>query len=457
MRGAKLKAGQLGLLAQRVSDGRVLAAVDPRRPLIPASTVKLITTACALERLGPTHTFHTRWLAEARPDAAGVLHGDLWIVGGGNPLLRSEDLWVALRELRAIGVRQVRGDVIVDDSLFEPAGYPATWPTRRVPDPYDAPQGAMALAWNSVEVIVRPGARVGEPASVETFPLLDVTRVVNRVRTDRRTSVRVDLLAETDSAAGGILLRGTIGLDGKPDRTWVHLGNPTKVAMRAVGELLGEVGVEVSGELVQGNAPDGLTELVVHRSPPLTHIAAAVNKYSSNFGAEMLTRGLAVAAGETPGTTGAGVAELLGCLESWDVPRTGVRLADGSGYSRGSRLTAEALVSVITAGLEHPEWGREWIVSWPRAGGDGSLERRLREHRGRIRAKTGTLRGVSSLAGLVRTRDDELVAFALLVNARPGGAPVGPWLVDRLADALVTSLDRISRERQPPSPKSRED
>jgi D-alanyl-D-alanine carboxypeptidase/D-alanyl-D-alanine-endopeptidase (penicillin-binding protein 4) len=83
-------------------------------------------------------------------------------------------------------------------------------------------------------------------------------------------------------------------------------------------------------------------------------------------------------------------------------------------------------------------------VSWPRAGGDGSLEQRLEEHRGRLRAKTGTLRGVSSLAGLVRTADGRPVAFAMLVNARPDGAPVGPWLVDRLTDALISSLDRLS-------------
>jgi D-alanyl-D-alanine carboxypeptidase/D-alanyl-D-alanine-endopeptidase (penicillin-binding protein 4) len=444
LREAGVKAGQLGLLARRVDDGRVLVAIEPERPLIPASTMKLVTTACALERLGPAHTFDTRWLARSRPGAEGTLAGNLWIVGSGNPLLRAEDMWVALRELRAVGVRKITGNVVVDDSLFEPAGYPESWPDRRVPDPYDAPQGAMALAWNSVEVIVRPGARIGTAASVETFPLMGVARLVNRVRTDRRTSVRVDLLPDTEASPGGILLRGTIAAGGGPYRSWVHLGDPTRVAMNALGELLAEVGIEVEGKLVRGNAPEELVELVVHRSPPLTQIASAVNKYSSNFGAEMLARSLAVAAGKTPGSTAAGLDELRTCLSEWDVPLAGVRLSDGSGYSRSSRLTARALVELVLAGARRPEWGREWIVSWPRAGGDGSLEQRLEEHRGRLRAKTGTLRGVSSLAGLVRTADGRPVAFAMLVNARPDGAPVGPWLVDRLTDALISSLDRLS-------------
>lgn len=441
LRDAGVSRGQVGLLAVRVDDGRVLAALDPRRPLIPASTMKLLTTACALERLGPAHTFDTRWLAAGRPDASGRLKGDLWVVGSGNPLLRAEDLWVALRELHAIGVRRIEGDLVVDDSLFEPPGYPSAWPDRRVPDPYDAPQGALALAWNSVEVIVRAGEQIGSQAQVTTFPLLDVARIVNRVRTDRRTAVRVDLLRATEDQPTGILLRGTVRADGAPYRSWVHLGDPTHVAMEALSELAAGVGVEVQGRVRRGRTPDGLESLVTHRSPPLARIAGAVNKYSSNFGAEMLLRGLAVAAGHAPGSIEAGLGELRGCLSGWDVTNERLRLADGSGYSRRSRLTARALVDVILAGLERPEWGPEWIVSWPRAGEDGSLERRFDELAGRLRAKTGTLSGVSSLAGLLRTRDGSRVAFALLVNARADGAPVGPWLVDRLVLSLAADLD----------------
>lgn len=437
---AGVKAGQVGLLAERAGDGEVVAALAPDRPLIPASTMKLLTTACSLDRLGVAHTFDTRWLARARPEPSGVLSGDLWVVGGGNPLLRAEDLWVALRELHALGVRRIAGDVVVDDTLFEPPGYPEPWPDRRVPDPYDAPQGAMALAWNSVEVIVRAGDGLGEPAQIDTFPLLDVARVVNRVRTDRRTSIRVDLLRARGDEPLGILLRGTVRSDGPPYRSWVHLGHPTDVATEALAELMRGVGIAVEGGFRRGTAPDDAETLVRHRSPPLTQIVSAVNKYSSNFGAEMLLRSLAVASGHAPGSTAAGVLEVRECLGDWGVATGGLRLADGSGYSRRSRLTARSLVDTIKAGLASPTWGPEWLVSWPRAGEDGSLERRLERLSGRLRAKTGTLSGVSALAGTLRAPDGEPIVFALLINARADGAPVGPWLVDRLIESLASSL-----------------
>jgi serine-type D-Ala-D-Ala carboxypeptidase/endopeptidase (penicillin-binding protein 4) len=449
MREAGMKPGQLGLLAVDAETRQVLAAVAPDQPMIPASTIKLVTTACALERLGPAHRFETRFLAAARPAPGGLLAADLWIVGGGNPLLRSEDLWVALRELHAVGVRTIAGDVVLDDSLFEPPGYPAGWPRRRVPDPYDAPQGALALAWNSLEVIVRPGAAVGAPAQVETFPLRDVATLVNRVRTDRRTAVRVDRLAERAGEPGGILLRGTIAVGGKPDRTWVHLDDPTAVAAAAVGELLADVGIALAGEVRTGSGRDDLLELVVHRSPPLSQLVAAVNKWSSNFGAEMLTRGLAATAGGPPGTTSAGVAELRACLAEWKVSDLGAQLVDGSGYSRSNRLTARTLTDLILAAGNHPQWEAEWIASWPRAGEDGSLKSRLRSHTGRLRAKTGTLNGVSTLAGRAIAPDGHPIAFAILVNGRPQGAPVGPWLADRLADALMRAIERLASAERP--------
>ena len=450
-----LRAQRVGILAVDGSTGKVLAAVHPDRPLVPASTVKLLTLACALHRLGPARRLETAFLARSRPGADGVLRGNLWIRGGGNPLLRVEDLWAALRELWALGVSRIEGDVVLDDRLFEPPGRPASWPRRRVVDPYDAPQGALSIAWDSVEVIVRPGSRPGTPADTRLFPLAHPCRVVSRVRTGpagSRPRVRVQL---REDGAGVLVLSGTIPAGGDPWRRWVHLGHPGEVAAAAIRELLDRAGIRLAGEVRRGPVPgDGdLVEILVHESPPLADLAKAIAKHSSNYGAEMLTRLLAVEVGGTrPGTTGAGVAVLRACLDELGVPRRGVRLVDGSGFGRENRLTARALVALLQAATTHPAWGPELLVALPRAGEDGSLRERLVAWRGRVRGKTGTLRGVAALAGradLPGAGQDtgRTVLFAVLLNRADGASPVGPAEVDRLVDALLRDVLAPPRSR----------
>ncbi len=436
---------RIGILAVDAASGEVLAAVHPDRPLVPASTVKLVTLACALHRLGPARRLETVFLSRSRPGADGVLHGNLWVRGGGNPLLRVEDLWAALRELWALGVSRVEGDIVLDDHLFEPPGRPASWPRRRVVDPYDAPQGALSIAWDSVEVIVRPGNRPGAPADVRLFPLAHPCRVVSRVRTvpaGGRSRVRVDV---REDGPGVLVLSGTIPVGSDPWRRWVHLGHPGEVAAAAIRELLDRAGIGLDGKVRRGRVPGDadLVELLAHESPPLADLAKAIAKHSSNYGAEMLTRLLAVeAGGSRPGTTGAGVAVLRSCLRELDVPARGVRLVDGSGFGRENRLTARALVALLQAASEHPDWGPELLVALPRAGEDGSLRERLGAWRGRLRGKTGTLRDVAALAGradLPGAGKDRgrAVLFAVLVNRAKGAPPVGAATVDRLVDAVL--------------------
>lgn len=440
-----IRAQRVGILAVDAGTGEVLAAVHPDRPLVPASTVKLVTLACALHRLGPSRRLETVFLARSRPGADGLLRGNLWIRGGGNPLLRAEDLWAALRELWALGVSRIEGDVVLDDRLFEPPGRPRSWPRRRVVDPYDAPQGAFSIAWDSVEVIVRPGPRPGAPAATRLFPLAHPCRVIARVRTGPpggKPRVRVRLWEE---GAGVLVLSGTIPAGAAPWRRWVHLGHPGEVAAAAVRELLERAEIALGGRVRRGGVPEGadLVELLVHESPPLADLAGAIAKHSSNYGAEMLTRLLAVEAGGVrPGTTDAGVAVLRACLDELAVPRRGVRLVDGSGFGRENRLTPRALVTLLRAAGEHPSWGPELLVALPRAGEDGSLRDRLAAWRGRVRAKTGTLRGVAALAGQADLPGPgrgggRTILFAVLVNREDGAPPVGAAVVDRLVDALL--------------------
>lgn len=442
-----LHEGGAALVAVEAPGGRVLADVAADAPMIPASTQKLLTTACALERLGPTRAFSTSFLASTAPAEDGRLPGSLYVQGGGDPLLRAEDMWVALRELRALGVRHIAGDLVADDSLFEPAGRPAAWPASSRPDPFDAAQGALSLAWNSIEIIVLPGPAAGRQARVSVFPLAAGARIESRVVTGGKTAIRID----SRSGPGNrhqVKIEGTIRHGAGPYRSWVHLGDPTRAAAEALAELLPQAGIVLDGKVRLGPTPGGARPLSRHDSPPLRTIVAAVNKYSSNFGAEMLLRQLAADPARGGAGIEAGLRVLDGCLSEWGLAGENLHLADGSGYSPSNRLTARTLVGVLEQAERSPGWGPELLVSLPRAGEDGTLKGRLREFRGRLRAKTGSLRGVSSLAGELVLEGERRVLFAIILAGEGKDGPVSAALTDRLFRALARALEKTPPGRK---------
>ncbi len=431
---------EVGVHAVWSESGAPLASHAANRPMVPASTMKILSSACALEMLGPAFRFRTAFLADAAPDAAGTLRGALYVRGAGDPALDAERLWAAVRELAALGVRRIAGDVVVDESLFEAPGWPASWPDDMRPSPYNAPQGALSLAWDATEIVVLPGAGHGLPARVSSSPLRAAAPVVNRATTGLATDLAVFLQDGSDGRAQ-VVVHGTIAAGSSPYRTWIHLGPPGLAVSNALAELLREAGIAVGGRARTGRAPAGAVLLLEHESPALGEIVAGVNKPSSNFGAEMLTRALDAYTGGPPGSTAGGTRRIAACLEEWAVTADGVVLADGSGYGKANRLTAETLVGVLLAARRAPAWRAEFEASLARAGEDGSLRNRLSDLRGRVRAKTGTLNGVSALAGYAVDRQGRELAFAILVN----GPGAGPDDVDRVLRSLLAASDRLPR------------
>lgn len=427
---------RVGLLAVDAASGATIASHRADEPLVPASTMKLVSTACALDTLGPSFRFLTAILADSVPDAEGTIRGSIYVRGAGDPALEPERLWAAVRQLGALGVRRVAGRVVVDESLYERAGRPASWPDDPRPSPYNAPQGALTLAWDATEVIVLPGPRPGAAARVATSPLRAAATIVNQAVTAHTDDLRVFLADGTDDRPQ-IVVAGTISADASPFRTWIHLGSPAPAVGNALLELLAEAGIEVEGSALAGLTPPDAVLLLEHQSPSLAELVGRANKPSSNFVAEMLTRALEAYTAGAPGTLAGGTRRMSQCLAAWGVSTAGLVLSDGSGYGRSNRLTASALVGLLLAARRQPSWRAEFEASLARAGEDGSLAKRLSDLRDRLRAKTGTLNGVSALAGFAVDRAGREIAFAILVN----GPGAGPDDVDRLVRAIVAASD----------------
>lgn len=455
------RSARWSVLAVSVDQGDTLFARNADELLIPASNVKILTTAAGLDLLGPDYRYRTFVLAQA-PVVNGVLRGDVVLYGTGDPTLAARQ-WIGdlgpldllAQQLWEVGVRRVTGDVVGDGTYFggdvvlDPG-----WEDHNLNEWYAAPSAALSFNGNLVRVSVRPGASTGAPAEVRLLPVDSVLGVANRAGTStgRRSRVRIARRAPADT----VVVSGTIGL-GARERGWtVTVPDPAFYAASAFREALARRGIPVEGAhrgissrdrsplpgprvWAPGLGRGGPRVLAVHESPPLLTILRVVNKFSHNQYADMVLKTLGrVVSGD--GSFQGGVGAVGRFLEDGVGLAPGrVHQVDGSGLSRQNRASAGTFVKVLDFLAHSPQWGFFW-KTLPEAGNPDELNRMADGPAARnLRAKTGTIRGVSALSGMVRAANGERIVFSVLVNGLSRSA--AKRLEDQIGERLA-AFDR---------------
>ena len=402
----------LSLVVADAETGREWVRRSADSTLTPASTLKLVTSAVALDRLGPDHRFVTEVLRD----------GDvLYIRGDGDPLLLSEDLdSIAQAVAKALDgpIRRL----VVDSSAFGGGVLPPGYSAKRTDASYRAATGAVAAAFGAVRVEVRP-TREGQPPRVVTIPAGDYVRVVNRAQTVRGRGATIRIRLRPEGPRSVAQISGRIGrLRSNP--VWVNrrVEHPPLHSGYALRAALQAAGATVSGAVELGITPPAAKPIHRHRSPPLAKILSFMNKESINFIAEMLLRGL-VRPPRGAATWRMGQARVQRWLERQVGLAPGTfEFRNGSGLYAGGRFSARQITRVLLAMSRH-RYARAYRSSLAISGTDGTLEKRLAgtRFRGRVHAKTGTLNDVSALSGYVRARSGRRFVFSILMN-RTGGA-----------------------------------
>lgn len=440
--------GRVGVAIYSVDRGRPLYLKDADRVLLPASNMKLYTTAAALDRLGPNFQYTTSIYGNGPVRSDGTLAGDLILAGRGDPTLSGRFygdsatyVFDRLAErLREGGVRRVTGRLVGDASYFDDRLVASGWEPGNLLWWYGARASGLSFNDNVVVVEVRPGGWVGAAAHVGFLPRSDRMTVVNRVRTvGRRGGRSVGIKRRPDLA--GYEVWGRIPVTSGPLRYVVAVENPPVYALSVLRDRLLRAGIEVEGGYRVVYDRDGLDGppwrlLASHTSPRLLEMVRIVNKHSQNHFAEQLLKTLgAVFHGEGSFEAGAAVVEAflreMG-IEAWDV-----RIHDGSGLSRRNEVTARRTAELLVAMRRHPRFD-DFYDSLLIAGTDGD-PRRLDAPQavGNVRSKTGTLRSVSALSGYVTTGDGELLAFSVITNGLPGGKARSIALEDAIVERLA--------------------
>ena len=439
---AKLSRVAIGVSIVEVKTGKILCGINETGLMTPASNVKLVTTGVALMLLGPKFQFTTSLYAAGRIGADRVLAGDLVLVAGGDPALSGRehggrttavfDAWAAET---ARFVRNVKGDLLVDDTLFDREYVHPSWPKDQLLRWYCAPVSAFALNDNCVDVQVKPGVAPGAPARVTLDPPTQYFKVVNRCTTVSSGQARAVITRR--SGKDVLVISGRLTPGSRGARSPVAVADPTRFAATVLAERLAAAGVRIGGKVVLAQAPTntaGMTRLAGGGHSLLTAIQTA-NKRSQNFYAEMILKTLGRGAGQ-PSSFGKGVQIVARRLDALGMKKGSYRLADGSGLSRDNAFSPLQLASFLR-NIALSKHADAFIGSLAVSGVDGTLKRRLADTscRGNVLAKTGHLRGVSALSGYVRS-GTRLLAFSIIVN----GEPLDLRAADRLQDAICRIL-----------------
>jgi D-alanyl-D-alanine carboxypeptidase/D-alanyl-D-alanine-endopeptidase (penicillin-binding protein 4) len=414
------------VLVVHADDGRTLFEQNADQALIPASNLKVLTALAALQTFGPAHRFATRVSADRLPDADGAV-GSLAVHGGGDPALTSEEWWRLAADLRARGLRRVRGELILDDTYFDQQRWHPSWGgiSARA---FHAPVGALTANYGAFAVTVTPGRQVTVDPPVSFFELVDHTHSGGGA-----FSVERDSAGDHDR----VTVSGALPAGAKSTPIFRSVSDPARYAAAVLRMQLAAQGIAVEGRDRIGPAPAGFVELLDFDGKPLAEVVRLLMKFSNNNIAEMLVKGMGAKDAGPPGTWENGIAAVRRQLAALGVDTRGLMMVDGSGLSPTDRVTPRTLVGALRAARASFAFGPEYLAALPIAARDGTLATRAAGAVDRARAKTGLIDGAATLSGLARLRDGSEVAFSILVNGYTRGDLEAMAGNDGFVEALV--------------------
>lgn len=439
-----------GVVVRSADTGEELYGRDPDTALLPASNMKLLTSAAALEVFGPEHRFTTGVRADTAPNRGGVVRGDLYLVGGADPTLTADAYDDLAEEVADAGVRRVTGDLVADDTLFDDERLHPDWEAGDEPYYYAAQISALTVAANEdydtgvVTASAEPGAAAGDPVEVGLEPMADNLEVRNEAATgapDSAPSLRVTREPGTNT----FTFSGSLPAGGDGYEALRTVDDPTAHAAHLFADALEDNGVKVTGGVGRGAAPAYTAEVADRASDELGGLLVPFMKLSNNGHAEMLVKAMgAERAGS--GSWKAGTAVVEEAAEGLGLDTGPYDQADGSGLARTNTMTAHGVADLLDTARGEP-WWPVYENALPLAGAEdrmvgGTLRNRMRDTAAEenVRAKTGTLTGVSALSGYVTAADGEELVFVVLNNGYSGSAP------RHVQDAIGVRLAEFSRE-----------
>ena len=406
----------VGIWVQEAGAGSVLVAVNPDMPFNPASTMKLLTTAAALDLLGPAATWKTEAYAHGVL-ADEVLQGDLVIKGGGDPHFMVEHLWQFLREIRARGIREIRGNLVLDRSLFAPDNHDPAQFDGEPARPYNAGPDALLLNYKSFTVRFMPDPLRRRVALAVEPPLATFHVIGPTLGEGDCGDWRSKLLMTQDASAlqfGGAY-PASCGEKNLQVLAWnMSSARYFEIVFRRLWTDLGGV---LAGSVTEGATPADAWLVAQRESASVSEVVRDINKFSNNVMARQLLLNLAARFTGQVATSAGGAEVIKTWLAVRRLPMPELVLDNGSGLSRDGRIGAGSLARLLLTAFRAPTMP-EFMASLPLAGQDGTMRKRLNGHAvaGNAHIKTGYLNEARAIAGYILTASGKRYAVVFLIN-----------------------------------------
>ncbi len=447
LKAAQIPASHISVVVQAVDSGQALVAHNAGQSMNPASVMKLVTTYAALDLLGPAYTWQTTaWITDAAVD--GVLQGNLYLKGSGDPRFAIEHLWALLRQLRVRGITQINGDIVLDRTVFNvPAIDPGAFDDKPM-RPYNVGPDGLLINFRALRFTLQPDN--GKPRILMETPG-DNLRVDNKLRAsdegcsnDWKDRINIRLIPDNNGnrlefTGSYAALCGEKPLNLSPLPADAQAGGLIRALWKELGGSLG-------GQVLGGSVAPGSQLIAKHESAPLADAVRDINKFSNNVMARhvFLTLGNDTA----PATAERAKQRISEWLASRGQRFAELEIENGSGLSRHERISADSMNRLLLDAWKSPVMP-EFVSSMPIVGIDGTMKKRLKssDATGRAHIKTGTLDGVKTAAGYALDAQGRRYSVTFFINhprSALGGAAIDAlllWVAQRRAGEKAPLLE----------------
>jgi len=419
LRAAGIPQDAVAVYVQQVDKPRPLIAQNASQPLNPASTMKLVTTYAGLELLGPAYTWKTEVYAGG-PVSEGVLEGDLILKGYGDPAFTLEKFWDMLRALRQSGLREIKGNLVLDRGWFESVAHdPGAFddePWRA----YNATPDALLVNFNATRFTFRGDVPSGK-VLIAADPELPQLRMLNQIELRQVPCAdwkdRIGYEVQQSGEAVTLTFSGNYSVACGEKSLELSVFNDAAYVYSLFRQLWQEQGGVLRGTLKQGEVPAGAKRLVEMTSPPLADTIRLVNKFSNNVMARQILLTMGAEKISVPGNADKGAQAVRDWLQARKLDFPELVIENGAGLSRLERISAQHMGELLLAAWKSPVMP-ELMSSLPVVAVDGTLQKRLKDSpvAGQAHLKSGSLDGVRAMAGYLLDRNGRRWVVVFIVN-----------------------------------------
>ncbi len=444
----KPKNSRVGISIFSISKARPLYMLNSHKPFVVASNMKLITTATALEYLGPDFVYETKVFYRGELTSHNTLQGDIVIRGSGDPNISGRFYhgeitavprsWA--KRVKDHGIKVITGDIIADDTIFDREFVCDSWPRDQLSQWYCAPICGLSFNDNCIDIVVKPGRESGSSASILIEPETSYVKIFNSCKTTNLQSKHLYSLHRRPFT-NSIYAKGNVWSKSGAQKTWITIHDPALYTVTVFKEILEERGITVLGEARVINVSEkkgkGKLYTLSVTTSSLRQSIEVANKRSQGFYAEQMLKTLG-AHMKKEGSFSAGLDVMRDFLTKLGFAKTQYQIDDGSGLSKKNRLSPIMLTTLLYY-MYNRDFGDIFLKSLSITGVDGTLKHRLTQlpYKSRVKAKTGYVLGTSTLSGYVETVGGEIIAFSILVNDIRGSVRQAKGLQDAICRLLV--------------------